>query len=59
MADSLRADLLIGRLRRDGHFIDGEYLNEDAARVPVARPSDGAVSASFPIIAVPRMRAPT
>ena len=33
---------------RGGHFIDGEYLNEDAARVPVARPSNGVASASFP-----------
>jgi Aldehyde dehydrogenase family len=34
---------------RSGHFIGGNYVDEGARRIEVARPSDGAVYASVPL----------
>jgi aldehyde dehydrogenase (NAD+) len=34
---------------RSGHFIDGEYIDEGASRIEVARPSDGVVYATVPV----------
>jgi len=34
---------------RSGHFIGGEYVDEGARRIEVARPSDGVVYASVPL----------
>ena len=34
---------------RSGHFIGGEYVEEGARRIDVARPSDGVIYASVPV----------
>ncbi|MGX7002487.1 aldehyde dehydrogenase family protein [Caballeronia sp. KNU42] len=34
---------------RSGHFIGGEYVDEGARRIDVARPSDGVIYASVPV----------
>ena len=34
---------------RSGHFIGGEYVDEGARRIEVARPSDGVMYASVPL----------